>query len=211
MNSFIDIARNSLISNNSNNLLNNNINNNTSINSVDSINSRESKHKSNATKLVAAISNSIEGVALDSACTDSSYRISDAIAHNIDITPISPHETLNITAAGGESIKSYAKGILKYNENTNYDQNINIFKNDDLTVGMHAMSAFTNHPANCTVTLDKYGFKIIDPNHQIIGQGTKNEHDKLWFMPSEVQTPTVTFASANIFVKNKPNAVFVVF
>ena len=113
MNSFIDKARNILISNNSNNLLNNNFINNTSINSVDSIISRESKYKSKPTKLAAALSNSIEGVALDSACTESSYRISDAIAHNIDITQISPHETFNITAAGGESIKSCAKGILK--------------------------------------------------------------------------------------------------
>ena len=55
------------------------------------------------------------------------------------------------------------------------------------------------------MTLDKYGFKIIDPNHQIISQDTKGEHDKLWFMPSEVQTPTVTFASSNIFVKDEPN------
>ena len=76
---------------------------------------------------------------------------------------------------------------------------------------MHAVSSFTNHPANCTVILDKYGFKIIDPNHQVICQNSKGENDKLWFMPSEVQTPTVTFASANIFVKNEPNSVFVVF
>ena len=97
MNSFIDIARNSLISNNSNNLSTNKIINNTRINSVDSINNRESKYKFETNKLAAALSNAIDGVALDSACTDSSYRISDAIAHNIDITPISPHETLNIT------------------------------------------------------------------------------------------------------------------
>ena len=61
MNSFIEIARNSLFLNNSNNLLNNNINNNTDINNVDSIISRESKYKSKTTKLAAALSNSIDG------------------------------------------------------------------------------------------------------------------------------------------------------
>ena len=76
---------------------------------------------------------------------------------------------------------------------------------------MHAANAYTNHPANCTITLDKYGFKIVDPNHQVLCQGTKGEHDKLWFMPSNIQTPTVCFASANIFVKDEPNAVFVAY
>ena len=37
LNSFIDIARNSVVFNNSNNLLNNNFNNNTSTTSIDSI------------------------------------------------------------------------------------------------------------------------------------------------------------------------------
>jgi hypothetical protein len=76
---------------------------------------------------------------------------------------------------------------------------------------MHALNAFTNHPANCTVNLDKFGFKIVDPNFQILCEGTKDEHDKLWFMPSKMQTPTVEFASANIFVKDEPNAVFVAY
>ena len=51
MNSFIEIARNSLFLNNSNNLLNNNTDNNTSISSIDSINSCESKYKSKTNKL----------------------------------------------------------------------------------------------------------------------------------------------------------------
>jgi hypothetical protein len=76
---------------------------------------------------------------------------------------------------------------------------------------MHALNAFTNHPANCTVTLDKFGFKIIDPNFQILCEGEKDENDKLWFMPSNIQTPTVNFASANIFVKHEPNAIFVAY
>ena len=54
MNSLIDIARNSLIFNNSNNLSTNKIINNTSINSVDSINSRESTHKFETNKLSLA-------------------------------------------------------------------------------------------------------------------------------------------------------------
>ena len=49
MNSFIEIAKNSLFLNNSNNLLNNNINNNTDISNVDSIISPESKNKSKTT------------------------------------------------------------------------------------------------------------------------------------------------------------------
>jgi hypothetical protein len=76
---------------------------------------------------------------------------------------------------------------------------------------MHAANTYTNYPANCTITLDKFGFKIVDLNHQVLCQGTKGEHDKLWFMPSEIQTPTVSFASANIFVKDEPNAVFVAY
>jgi len=76
---------------------------------------------------------------------------------------------------------------------------------------MHAVNTFTNHPANCTVVLDKFGFKVIDPNHQVLCKGIKGEFDKLWFMPSEIQTPTVCFASANIFVKDEPNAVFVAY
>jgi hypothetical protein len=216
LNSLIDIARNSNVFNNSNNLLNNNFNNNTSITSIDSISKTncKSKHKSKTNQninLAAASTNSINGVALDSACTDSSYRLSDAIAQNIKITPTNPNEILNITAANGESIKSYAKGILKHNNNPNHDQFINIFKNDQLTVGMHAANTFTNYPANCTITLDKFGFKIVDPNYQVLCQGTKGEHDKLWFMPSDIQTPTVCFASANIFVKDEPNAVFVAY
>jgi hypothetical protein len=76
---------------------------------------------------------------------------------------------------------------------------------------MHAANTYTNYPANCTITLDKFGFKIVDLNHQVLCKGTKGEHDKLWFMPSEIQTPTVSFASANIFVKDEPNAVFVAY
>ena len=208
----IDITRNSIVSKNlKNKLLNNNIKYNTSITSKDSNTSCESNHKYKKPKIIAATTNSINGVVLDSACTDSSYRISDAEAQNIQIIPANPNEILNITAAGGESIKSCAKGTIKYNENKNYDQKINIFDNERLTIGMHALNAFTNHPANCTVTLDKFGFKIIDPNYQILCEGTKDEHDKLWFMPSKMQTPTVEFASANIFVKDEPNAVFVAY
>ena len=96
MNSFIDVARNSLIYNNSNDLSNNNINNNTSITSIDSIDktSRESTTNNiKLTNLAADTSTSIDGIALDSACTDSSYRTSDAIAQNIQITPITTNYT----------------------------------------------------------------------------------------------------------------------
>jgi hypothetical protein len=90
LNSLLDIARNSNVFNNSNNLLNNNFNNNTSITSIDSISKTncESKYKPNTNlnlNLAAASTNTINGVVLDSACTDSSYRISDAIAQNIKI------------------------------------------------------------------------------------------------------------------------------
>jgi hypothetical protein len=143
---------------NSNNLLNNKIKNNTSITSTDSIIKPSCESKDNpkmninkSTNLAAAtITNSIDGVALDSACTDSSYRISDANNQNVQIIPVNANETLNVTAANGESIRSYAKGILKYNDNIDYDQNINIFQDNQLTIGMHAVNTFTNHPAKHT-------------------------------------------------------------
>jgi hypothetical protein len=96
------MTRNSIISKNlKNKLLNNNIKYNTSITSKDSNTSCESNHKYKKPKIAAATTNSINGVVLDSACTDSSYRISDAEAQNIQIIPANPNEILNITAAGG--------------------------------------------------------------------------------------------------------------
>jgi hypothetical protein len=193
----------------------------TNVDSTLKLTNRESKYKQttnnkpkNKSKinLAAAITNSIEGVALDSGCTDSSYRTSDAITHNIDIKPVT-NNNLKITTAGGEGINSYGEGILKINNNKDNNQGINIFENNQLTVGMHAMNTFTNHPANCTVILDKFGFKVINPNNQIIRQGTKGEHEKMWFMPTDVQNlfPTVHFASANIFIKHEPQAIFVAY
>jgi len=150
-------------------------------------------------------------VVLDSGCTDSSYRTSDATNLNISIAPSTKNNLLSITTAGGESINSYGIGILNLNDNDINNQQINLFHDNQLTVGMHALNAFTNYPANNTVIFDKFGFKVIDPNNQIICESSKGESDKIWFMPSNMQTPTVCFAHANVFIKHEPNAVFVAY
>ena len=185
-NSLIDVSRNSNVFNNLNNILNNNFKTNSKIKSTDSIqlpSCESTTNTNNTTKLAAALPNSIGSVALDSVCTDSSYRTSDALAQNIQILPISTNENLSIISASGESMKSYAKGVLEYSNNENYNQTINIFDDKQLTIGMHALNTFTNHPANCTVIFDKFVFKIIDPNHQVICQNSKVVNDKIWFMP----------------------------
>ena len=82
---------------------------------------------------------------------------------------------------------------------------------------MHALSQLTNYPANNTVLFDKRGFKVIDENNHIICSNSKGESEKLWFMPTfdTNKQPTdpsaLYFASANIFIKDEPNAILVAY
>ena len=86
--------------------------------------------------------------------------------------------------------------------------NINVFDDEKLSMSMHAMSDFTNHPANGTVILDRFGFKVINQANDVICSNSKGEHDRLWFMPGSEQ-PHSMLAHGNLFIRHEPNAVFV--
>ena len=85
---------------------------------------------------------------------------------------------------------------------------INVFDDDKLSMSMHALSDFTNYPANGTVILDKFGFKVVDAANNTVCSNSKGEYDKLWFMPGGDQAHSM-LAHGNLFIKHEPNAVFV--
>jgi hypothetical protein len=114
-------------------------------------------------------------------------------------------------AADGAQIQSMGRATRKFMDKNNHllqVHNINVFDDDKLSMSMHALSDFTNHPANGTVILDKHGFKVVDSTNNIVCSNSKGEHDKLWFMPGST-SPHSMLAHGNLFIKHEPNAVFV--
>ena len=152
------------------------------------------------------------GVVLDSGCTNCAYKRTDATAYG-PMYPLAPSARLHIMAANGGQLQSHGIATRSFQPtNTKLpaqEHTLHIFNDDDLTMSMHAMSDFTNHPANNTVTLNKYGFQVVDDVGNIICQNSKGVNDKMWFMPPPYKQPHSMLAHGNLFIKHEPNAVFV--
>jgi hypothetical protein len=219
-----------MIINNMSNLLN--INYKTSYNLPNTINTTYPSHESTPTN---SINNSLtanpialsldknshdKGVVLDSACTHSSYRVSDVPIHS-NISVVSPHAQLDLTTANGSHVHS--KGISSREFPLKIKTPIHVFKDEDLHLSMHALNSFTNHPVNGTVVLDKHCFKAYDSSGTLFCTHPKNENDKMWFLPpnmpdipdnqfsktSKGEEPHSMLGQGNLFIKHEPNAVFV--
>ena len=164
-------------------------------------------------------------IALDSACTDSSYRASD-VPRSSNISMVPTINQLDLTTANGSHV--YSEGVSTKKFPFNVTTPIHVFNDKDLHLSMHALCSFTNHPINGTVTLDKFGFKAYDSFGNMFCSGAKNENDKLWFLPenedgsnthnlkndpifstSKGEEPHSMLGQGNLFIKNEPNAVFV--
>lgn len=176
----------------------------------------------------------VKRIALDSACTDSSYRASD-VPIGSNITAIPSHSQLDLTTANGGHV--YSEGIAIRNFPCNVRNSIHVFNNNDLHLSMHALNSFTNNPTNGTVVLDRFGFKIYNSDGNLYYSGIKNENDKLWFLPpdnnhinlhsnispsykcnknqissnSKGEEPHSMLGQGNLFIKHEPNAVFVTY
>jgi hypothetical protein len=124
-----------------------------------------------------------KGVALDSACTHSSYRVSD-VPNISNISQIHPNAQLDLTTANGGHV--YSKGITSREFPLNIKTPIHVFKDEDLHLSMHALNSFTNHPVNGTVVLDKHCFKAYDSNGILFCTHPKDENDKMWFLPPAI-------------------------
>lgn len=122
-----------------------------------------------------------KGVALDSACTHSSYRISD-VPNLSNISQFHPNAQLDLNTANGGHV--YSEGISNREFSPNVKTAIHVFKDDDHHLSMHALNSFTNHLVNSTVILDKYGLKAYDSLGNMFCEGPKQENDKLWFLPN---------------------------
>jgi hypothetical protein len=160
-----------------------------------------------------------KGVALDSACTHSSYRVSD-IPNISNISQIHPNAQLDLTTANGSHV--YSEGITSRKFSPMIKTHIHVFKDEDLHLSMHALNSFTNHPVNGTVVLDKNGFNAYDSNGTLFCTHPKNENDKLWFLPPDIpdipnkqisetskgEVPHSILGQGNLFIKHEPNAVW---
>ena len=232
---------NDLIINNMSNLLNSN--NKTLFNTPNTININNPSHESTPinknnklTEIPKALSFTQQvqsiGVALDSACTHSSYRTSD-IPNMSNISEVPSYAQLDLTTANGGHV--YSDGLTTREFPFGIKNPIHVLKDNDLHLSMHALNSFTNHPVNGTVILDKYGFKAYDSFGNLFSSGTKDENDKLWFIPSngsfttldrygsktydssnnlissspKKEEPHAILGKGNLFIKHEPNAVFV--
>ena len=215
-NSFISLASNSHTLNTVNALKINKPNNTTTSNTLvtNSHQSTTINPTNPLTNLTTAAANIIDlpiqqvGVILDSGCSDTSYRTCDTS----NIIPVHIEDQLRITTASGDELSSYGSSSRNF---CNDIHHIDVFEDSKLTFGMHSASQFTNDPYNNTVILNKYGFKVVNPDNKIICENSKLPSDKIWLMPSISPTPNSPCSSpfrcptANLFIKHEPNAVFV--
>ena len=136
---------------------------------------------------------------LDSGCTDTSYRETEAMSVKYDNTQIAP--SISLKTAGGQKIKSIKSGKIKFDS---IDHEVNVFKNEDLSLSLHSAADFTNNGDN-KVILHKRGFEIVNPDDKVILKGNKLPDDRLWKLP-----PTRE-AIGNLFIKNEFDAEFVAY
>ena len=148
-----------------------------------------------------------KGVIIDSGCTDSSYRASDAASTTNDISTVPSHAQLDLTTANGGHVHSTGIATREFPFNTKHP--IHVFNDNDLHLSMHSLNSFTNYPADGTVYFDKYGFKAFDSNNNLVCSNSKGENEKVWLMPPYIDQPHAILGHGNLLIKHEPNAVFV--
>ena len=90
-------------------------------------------------------------------------------------------------AATGDTVESYGSAVQIIGAQSHP---VSVFHDDQLTIGMHALSDLTNAPYYNTVTFDKDGFAVHSPTGALVCANSKDPDARMWYLPTSQLSPT---------------------
>jgi hypothetical protein len=115
-------------------------------------------------------------------------------------------DTLNITAANGQSLNSIGTTSRSFNKEIH---KINVFPDSELAISLHSLADFANNGNSILFT--ELGFWVTNTLGEVICHNSKLKSDKLWLMPPILKQPEPHQSYANLFITNQFDAEFVAY